>query len=45
VGTVNSLSCRLFSWLRKVGRALCEILSLFLLLVDDFLVVRDVSWI
>jgi hypothetical protein len=45
VSTVSLLPARLLSRLRNVGRALGKVLPLLLLFVDDFFIVRYVTWI
>jgi len=45
MGTMGLFFGRLFSRLGNVGGALGQILSLFLLFVNDFLIVSYVSWI
>ena len=45
VRSVGCLVSGLLSGLRNVGRALRQVLPVFLLLVDDFLIVGDVAWV
>ena len=45
VSTVRRFTGSLLPWLGNVGSALRQILPMLLLLVNDFLVVRYISWI
>jgi len=45
VSTVNCGASGLFSGLGEVGSAFSQVLAVLLLLVNDFLVVGDISWI
>ncbi len=45
VGAVSLFTRSLLPWLGNMRRTLSQVLTLFLLLVNDFLVVRYISWI
>jgi len=45
MSAMGTLPCRFFPWPGNMGGTLLQVLALFLLFVNDFLIVGNVSWI